>query len=110
MDLKDAVLNLLSVIIGGGIVGLPFALYHCGMIAGVFLQLFISWLTIGTMKCIFAAKDLTPGRPESYYEFGYMLLGRKSIYVIGLLIFITCFGVIMIYFIVFADITRSLVS
>lgn len=61
------------------------------------------------MQIIFASKDLAPGRPESYYEIGYMVLGRKSIFVNALLIFILCFGVMMIYFIVFADITRSLV-
>ena len=109
MEPSEASLNLLSAIVGGGMLGLPFAMYHCGLIAGIIIQISISWFTMQTIYVLFLAKDLTPGQPESYYEIGYMVLGRRSIYLNAVLIGIYSFGLMMIYFIVFADITRSLV-
>lgn len=39
-----------------------------------------------------------------------MVLGRKSIFLINSIIFLSCFGLMMIYFIVFGNISASIVA
>ena len=44
------------------------------------------------------------------YEIGYMVAGRKSIYMISGITAVLSFGLMMIYFIVFGDICKSMIS
>ena len=48
-----------------------------------------------------------PGRPESLYEIAYMLLARKSIFMLSTTLLCNSFGLVMVYFIVFAKTMRS---
>ena len=54
------------------------------------------------------AKDLTPGKPESLYEIGYILYGRFSIFMISSILVFNAFGMCMIYFNLFATTAESL--
>jgi amino acid permease len=48
------------------------------------------------------------GKPESLYELGYILLGRKSIFLISTCLAFLSFGLVIIYFKVFSAICASL--
>ena len=48
-------------------------------------------------------KDLTPRKYESLYEIGYILMGRWSIFIICAVLFMTNFGTVVLYFIIFGD-------
>ena len=77
------VLAILSTIIGGGIVSIPYAFVGIGIPFGILLNILGVIVTIFSMDLYLAAKDLIPDKPKSYYEIGYMTLGRGSIFMVG---------------------------
>lgn len=101
-----ATLSLLSTVIGGGIVGLPFAFYQLGIPLGIFSCILIATLNYLSAKVYFKTRELIPGKPESFYEMGYMLSGRISIYIVSFIIFFLCFGLSIIYFVLFGKLCQ----
>ena len=51
-----------------------------------------------------------PGKPESLYELGYMLMARKSIFLLSGTLVLNSLGLVMVYFIVFSDTMKSVAT
>ena len=103
-------LSIISTILGGGIVALPFALYMLGLYPFLFLMVAMAASTINSSILYLKAKDLTPGKPESLYELGYILFKRKSIFAISTILFINSLGLVMVYFMIFGNTIGSILG
>jgi len=103
LDAFGGGLAIVSTIIGGGIVGLPYAVFLLGLVVGIILNLVICYLTFVSGILYLALRDLIPGKPNSLYEIGFKLQGRKSIFIISGVTFVTSAGLMLIYFITFGE-------
>jgi amino acid permease len=66
-------LAIVSTIIGGGIVGLPFAMLTLGLVVGILLNISVCYITFLSGILYLSLRELIPGRPNSLYEIGFML-------------------------------------
>lgn len=100
----------MSTCVGGGIVGLPLAMYNLGIPLAIFLQICVMFSTHWSAKMYLYVKDIVPDQPDSLYEIGYIIMGRSSIFILASIFIINSFGLCMIYFIVFGDTFGQLVA
>jgi amino acid permease len=110
MGVREGALALMSACVGGGILGVPFAFYFCGLPLGILINLFLIICCYRTIRLLSYCNFMIPGKPESYYEIGYMVLGRKMIFFLSFIIWFNCVGLLMIYYIVLGEISSSLVK
>ena len=94
---------MVSATIGGGIVGIPYVFYNLGFILAFVIISFVAFVSWMGSLLVIKAKDISPRHYESFYELGYMVMGRFAILFIGLVQFTINMGALMIYFIVFVD-------
>ena len=72
---NEAVLAFLSVIIGGGLLSVPFACVHLGIPCGMAVMLLFTFLTQRSNRLYLITIEMLPGKQESFYEIGYMVSG-----------------------------------
>lgn len=102
-----AALAWLSTMIGAGLVGIPFAFYYLGLPGGLIVLILISVSTNNSSRLYFLTRELLGGL-TSFSEIGFKLLGRKSIFFFNTIIFINCFGCLIIYYSIFGGIMSSI--
>lgn len=77
------ILAMISTCVGGGIVGLPYSMYHFGLPTALVMNVITMTITCYSAYLYLKTKDLIPDKPESLFEIGYMVMGRKSIFLIA---------------------------
>jgi amino acid permease len=65
--------TVVSTIVGGGIVGLPYAIQQMGLYCSSIIMVIFALHQLNTSWLYISSKDLIEGKPESIYEIGYML-------------------------------------
>ena len=101
---------IISTILGGGIVGLPYAIYLLGFPLGVVLNLAVDYMSYESGMMYMALWNIMPDNPNSLYEIGYMLLGRKSIFANAITIVVMSFCLMLIYLIVLSTTLAQLIG
>lgn len=81
-----------------------------GFPAALALMIAMAISTINSSILYLKAKDLTPGKPESLYELGYILLKRSSIFMISAILVINSLGLCMVYFIIFGNTMGNIIA
>ena len=82
-------LAILSTIVGGGVVGLPYSFYHTGIPVGIMMNILFAIMTLYSCILYIKAKDLV-GNLASFSEIGFILQGRKSVFIISVIVFVGC--------------------
>lgn len=93
-------LAVLSTILGGGIVGLPFAIFMLGLPLGIALNVVVVYLSYESGMMYMALRNILPNKPDSLYEIGFELLGRRAIFLNAFVNFVMSTGLMLIYLIV----------
>lgn len=101
-------LTIVGTIIGGGIVGIPFATLQ----TGIWLVLIVHFLNfvwgIYSVSLLLEAKDISG--LSSFSELGYYCFGRASIFIINGLIVLAQGGMPIVYFMIVGDIGNGLLE
>jgi len=96
------------VIIGGGIVGIPYAMIDAGVTFGIIMTLTCPILAWTSGYIYMTCKMIAPIQIETLYELGYYTMGKSSIYLISFIAIVCDEGFVMIYFIVFGTTAASM--
>ena len=107
--MSGAVLTIVSTIVGGGIVGLPYGFYQLGLPLAMAVMLLVAVHQCNTSWLYLNTKNLIIGQPESLYEIGFVLFSRPSIFFISAILVLNSFGLVMVYFIVFSNCMASII-
>jgi len=95
-------------IVGGGIAGMPFATARTGIWMGLSIHLLNVLSGVYSVHLLMNAKNFT--HVSSFSQIGYFCFGRTSIFIINLVIGITCLGMSLTYFVIVGDVGNWLLS
>ena len=84
LTFSGTVFGIVSSIIGGGIVGLPYSYYSCGVYIAIAVSILAGCQVVAQSVLYLKAREVCPNKPTSLFELGYLTLGRASIFLICL--------------------------
>ncbi|GMH98572.1 hypothetical protein TrST_g7065 [Triparma strigata] len=103
-----AVANFLNSIVGAGIIGIPFALKECGLVAGLLLLTWVGYLTSQSVQMIVEmGRDLNV---MDYEKLAEKIFGRKGYTTISIFMLILAFGAMVAYCVVIGDIVPEILG
>ena len=102
LSIKEAALLIVSSIMGSGIISVPYAFTVGGLKFAIFLNIF---LICSILFCTyFYLKARENYKVESFTELCYMCFGKKSIYIVNILVGIIIYFVIILFLILLSNI------
>lgn len=108
LSIFQTALALVSTNIGGGLLAMPFAVYHLGIFLGLILLFIAAAMSHYSSVMYLQVKDLTPRRYESLYEIAYLLLGRSSIFVVCAIFFLSNYSGCILFYIMLGEALSNL--
>eukprot|EP00440_Ansanella_granifera_P042498 gb/GFBE01046068.1/.p1 GENE.gb/GFBE01046068.1/~~gb/GFBE01046068.1/.p1 ORF type:complete len:548 (+),score=91.12 gb/GFBE01046068.1/:1-1644(+) len=100
-SLRGTVFNLVNTIIGGGILGLPYAVRQCGIVLGGSLLVLFAVFTDLAVWMLLVCVDAT--RQQSFALVGEALYGPSMGIAVDLAVFLNNLGVLTSYVVVIGD-------
>lgn len=97
----------MSVMVGGGIVGIPSAMFVGGITFGLCVLITSSILALGSGYLILRAKLMCSVQVDTLYELCFVTMGRWSIFLLSIISAIYNGGLCIIYFILCSDIAQQ---
>ena len=110
MTIFQSSLSMVAASIGGGLLGMPYAIYHLGLFCGLACIVLLAALSHFSNIMHLKVKDLTPRRYESIYEIAYLLLGRPSIFVVTIILLLTNLCSCIMYYMVVGTTVSMLIT
>ena len=104
----EAALSLMSVVIGGGIVSVPFAVAACGAPFTIFINVACAVMGYLSGLLYLKAKLMCPVPVMTLYELGYLSLGGKAVYLVAITALLSNAGCVIIYLLIYRDLVTSL--
>ena len=92
---RGALFNLSSSAIGAGLMSLPYAVAHCGLVLGVILIIAGALSSALYYKVII--KGMEESRNDTFIGFSQKLFGNCAMNFVSILVIITLFGLICSY-------------
>ncbi|KAG5489919.1 hypothetical protein JKF63_00036 [Porcisia hertigi] len=106
--LVSSAFNLASATCGAGVIALPYAMQHCGILAGTAILIVVCALTIHSVYLLTKVSCLT--KLMTYEELAFELVGPITEKVTATIIVVFCWGVAVMYVVVIADLTGPLLE
>ena len=84
---------------------IPYCIYHLGFILGILLNLLFVLISFESGNIYILLHDMLPNKPTSLFEIGFIIVGRKAIFINALnnLVNNTCLTII--YLMIFGETT-----
>ena len=104
----QAALSIISTIIGGGIIPIPYAMYAPGFQWGLQIHMILICIMVFCTHLYIEARDRIGF--ETISELCYMCFGRSSVFMINLLVAFVIFGILTLYLLLLSRISISMIS
>lgn len=105
-----AAVTIISECIGAGMVSLPLTYLRTGVFVTLLLLLYSVVRITSSCYILLKTKDVIPGKPESLFEMGYILIGRPFIFIMSFTLFTYCTFLTIAYFFLFGGVVSSLIK
>ncbi|KAI9315366.1 transmembrane amino acid transporter protein-domain-containing protein [Dichotomocladium elegans] len=97
----EVAFNLVNATVGAGIIGLPFAIYHAGLVFGLAVSVFVGLVSqVGLYMLVMAGRRVNIFKYADLVEY---LLGRPGFYFLNIILLIQSVGIVISYFILLGD-------